>query len=760
MSSSSPPRPEVELNGHCTIIYNGVLYAYSPDAFQALPLEEGGEWTQKPMGVSVTGGACVKATPQDRRSPAALYIVGGATNSSVTDYPGLQRYVFATEKWETITPVVPVTQNRQNHAAAYLNGSASIFVYAGSQTTGETGPSSQTFVISTLEPYGVEAYSSSAPPTVNPMLLPWDRDSAVMIGGDAGNNFVYTFNPTEGWRNTGVTLAEGIQDQNTVQCTLIRGDDGSKVLESYNMGVSPNVVRRIALLTAGGAPATPGQTVGDSQSRKRKRQLEISNWPSYNDTLAPLTRRSGFSVAQDETGRAVITGGSRSDPLCMFDERNNAWLNATQFFAGERVIVQSEPTSSIGSSNTTPSPTSTPASSTVTPAAPAAGQNRSRMLTVLGATLGAIFGIAAILIILLLLIRCKRERRKRQNGYINEKENNRLSFADIGTDMKSDARGPAPSNNNSHSSLAIISGRVTNGHKRGVGPLGSDASTTNLVPKKKSPLGINDPLEMAQIRDQGGLAVKNKDMLAPPTNTTALPVYSSMVAPPTAAAPTRSRSSGWSRYFTNNEATNLASMPSGRSTYASDRTSNASQSQYSHPPTAVIPPLDLNFAKFDGNRLSRVATGSPTIGHSREDLRSTGLGRASSNASSVSSISRHSKEYSAGHKGESVWSPVGQEAAWESRRPVSSVYTDSNRGSHMHRDTTSSFYLTDTSSSVDPSKSTATSLFAPPMPSDTRDSTATMFPRPPQPTFLQGPPGKGRDIGPQDMSWLNLQESR
>ena len=62
------------------------------------------------------------------------------------------------------------------------------------------------------------------------------------------------------------------------------------------------------------------------------------------------------------------------------------------------------------------------------------------MLTVLGATLGAIFGIAALLIILLLLLRWKRERRKRagKGGYV---EKDRLSFADRGAEFMSEAGG-------------------------------------------------------------------------------------------------------------------------------------------------------------------------------------------------------------------------------------------------------------------------------------------------------------------------------
>jgi hypothetical protein len=178
------PRPEVDLQSHCSVVFNSTLYVYSPNAFQSIKLEEGGEWEKLTNGASVTGGVCVKAIPNGDLNSAALYIVGGkATDPSLSSYPGLQKFTFSNQSWEWVTPVVPVTQNRMNHAATFLNASQSIVVYAGSQSDSDTGPSSQTFAISIDPPYSVEAFTSSAPPGVNPMLIPWDDSHAVMLGG-------------------------------------------------------------------------------------------------------------------------------------------------------------------------------------------------------------------------------------------------------------------------------------------------------------------------------------------------------------------------------------------------------------------------------------------------------------------------------------------------------------------------------------------------------------------------------------------------
>ncbi|KAF2120981.1 hypothetical protein BDV96DRAFT_484876 [Lophiotrema nucula] len=741
------PTPIFPLSGHCSVVYNDTLYVYSPAGFQALELSEGAKWKALPMDISLTGAQCVKAIPSDVANPAQLYIVGGSPNATVTEwnYPGLMHYTFATKKWDWVRPESWVTQNRQNHAAVYLNASQSLLVYSGSQTAGSTGPSSETFLISTVEPFTVRSSpSNGAPPSVKPMLIPWDLDTAVMIGGGASNQAVFTFNGDAGWQDLGVTLTAPIANQDTTQCTVVSGDDGSKVLETFDMSVTPNKVTRVALLNSGGTVAAPGTIVGDKTKR-----VTIADWPAYNGTLAPTATRTGYSIAQDDNGVAVITGGSDEDPLCIFDQKANSWVNATELFAGQQVVIQSTPSSTASTTSTLPLSSTSPSAATSSAAAAAspvtAPNNKNRMLTVLGATLGAIFGIAAILILLLFCLKYRKAKNKKnqQSGYI---EKDRLSFADRGAEFMSEAGGSVGQNysasmNASHTSLAIISGGKT-AHKRGLGPLGSDASTAGLV-HKKSPLGYTEPVELSKF-----------DLKPEPVAERL--VRQNSAARPIQKALGRSRSSGWSKYFANNEATNLAHMPSQRSTYASERSSTNSQSMYTDSrmysqPSQAPAPLDIpKFEKFEGQRLSRVATGSPTLGNSSENLphqpMQAELARANSNGSTHSGISRD--DHYVREPVES-WTPMGNQSYDRtSSNYTGSVVIDNNRdgASSYYPDGTSSFYPKSNYSSFYPGQTPPLGL-----PQD-RESTVTVFPRgvPEKP----GPRGTGN--GQQDMSWLNL----
>ncbi|KAF2204873.1 hypothetical protein GQ43DRAFT_360482, partial [Delitschia confertaspora ATCC 74209] len=734
------PKPIHPLTNHCSVIVDQTLYVYSPSGFQSLRLAQGAEWEDLPMGQSVIGGQCVKAVPGGDPGATGLYIVGGSVNETAKDwnYPGLQHYSFSQKKWEWVIPKDLVTQNRLNHAAVYLNASNSILVYSGSKP-GDNGPSSQTFVISTAPPYGVTAFSSAAPPAVKPMLMPWDENHAVMFGGGS-NEHVLTFSPEEGWRDLGVTLLAPINNQEAVQYTVVSGDDGSKILEKFDMSVSPNKVSRTPLLTAGGVVAAPGMTVGD----KRKR-VTIENWPAYNGTLAPKSTRTGFSVAQDANGVAVVSGGNEEDPLCMFDQKANAWLNATERFNGQQVIIQSTPSSTLSSTTpTSATPSAISSSAASTPAA-STDDHKTRMLTVLGATLGAIFGIAALMVLLLICLRYKREKRKQagKKGYI-DKDPDGLDFADRGAEFMSEAGGSvghkySASKNHSQSSLAIISGRAGGNHKRGLGPLGSDASTQGLV-TKKSPLGYSDSVEMSKFEIKvSPIAEKDfeKDDFERELDRDfekSKPVAPPRPAPPPATATGRSRSSGWSRYFANNEATNLAHMPSGRSTYASERTSTGSESQYTNSqmysqPSQTVPALEIPLNRFDGNRVSQVATGSPTLGNSTENLphqpMQAELARANSTASTYSGISQDNHYL---RQPVDSWTPMGDN---NGLRPPSSNYTNSlampdtrttSHNPYFEGDGLSSYYADSHYSNLYPSRLDIDNG------AEGRDSTVTVFP--------------------------------
>ncbi|KAH6615341.1 hypothetical protein C7974DRAFT_443590 [Boeremia exigua] len=717
------PEPVYDLAGHCSIIFDNTVYAYSAAGFQSLALKEGAKWQKMPMDISLTGAQCVKAG--DR-----LYIVGGSPNATAADwnYPGLMHYTFATKKWDWQRSESWNTQNRQNHGATYLANQKKILVYSGSQKAGDMGASPETFLFSTQEPYSVQSFpSNGVPPSVKPMLMAWDTTSALMIGGGANNAAAWTFSEDKGWKDLGVSLTSGIVNQESVQCSVVIGTDGSRVLQKFDMGVSPNTVERIVLLDEGGIVAKAGTTVGDKPAGKtvgdKPKRNTIADWPTYNETAAPPYTRSGFTLAQGDDGMTVALGGNAQDPLCLFNAKENAWVNATTFFGGQQVLSASG-TSSISSSRPTgtASLTAFPSASASTTGSPAAAapapDNKSKMLTVLGATLGTIFGIAAVLILILFCLKYRKNKVKKaqQTGYV-EREKDRMSFADRGADFMKEAGGQRLSYITRHHPGP----RGGNGHKKNTA---SDASTAGLV-KKPSPLGYSqEPYELSKF-----------DLKPEPVH---MVRQNSSRQPPAKEANGRSRSSGWSRYFANNEATNLA-MPANndnRSTFASDRSSMMSQSQYtnsrmpSQHPSTYVPPLEI--PKFDGQRLSRVASGSPTLGSVQSQSlphqpMQAELSRANSNGSTRSGLSGHEEHFF--RNPVESWTPVGDDG-----RPPSSAYTGSMiiepRDTHKY-DGASSYYPDDGNSFYPKSNISSfypgqgfNSLDVP----DARGSTFTMFP--------------------------------
>ncbi|KAF1833583.1 hypothetical protein BDW02DRAFT_376560 [Decorospora gaudefroyi] len=717
------PQPKYPLSSHCSIIYDDTLYVYSPAGFQSLKLQEGAEWEVLPMDISLTGAQCVKAVPNGGAEDAKLFIVGGAVNETAAtwDYPGLMHYTFSKKKWDWQRSQSWNTQNRVNHAAVYLQDAQKILVYSGSQTTGNNGPSSETFLFSTVEPFWVSSLpSAGAPPSVKPMLMNSDANTALLVGGGAANTAVWKFTEAAGWQDVGVTLEKPIVDQESVKCSVISNKDGRVALEKFDMSVTPNSVERILLLNKDGSPAAPGTVVGSKTKR-----VTLDDWSTYNKTFAPTSTRSGYSLAQGDDGTTVASGGDDGVPLVLFNAQANSWMNTTAFFEGQEVLVQSVSSSasstptSTGSLSATSSPTTTAAATPAT-----APDNKSRMMTVLGATLGTIFGIATILILILFCLKYRKNKRRNNPGYVEK--NDRMSFADRGADFMKEAGGSVASYqqhqaNDSLTSLAIIQGRGANGHKKNVA---SDASTAGLI-KKSSPLGYSEPYELSKF-----------DLKPEPVPAT-MDRQNSGRKPPAKPAP-RARSSGWSRYFANNDATNLASVQDNRSTYASDRTSTGSQSQYTNSrmysgrPSQHIAPLEI--PKLDGQRLSRVASGSPTLGtpngclpHQVQPMQAE-LGRADSNASSVSALSNNNDHYF--RKPVESWTPVGDDHG----RRTSSEYTGSMVIEPNHKfDAASSYYPEDSNSlypksnfsSFYPGQATGSPTIVFP---DTRASTNTVFP--------------------------------
>lgn len=435
-------KPLYPLENHCSVIHKNTLYVYSPQGFQSLELAKGSRWEKLPMDISLTGAECILAPSSGDANTDMMFVVGGRVNETVRqwDYPGLMHYSFKDKKWDWQRSESWVTKERTNHAAVFLPASKQILVYSGSSNPQSDGWSSESFLIDTRAPYGVLSQPAGAnPPLVKPTLMQWDSSHAVMVGGGPSNKAIYTFGAMpdasggmEGWKDLGITMPEPITSPETTRCTLITGDDGSKVLETFDMSVMPNKVTRTVLYTNKGSVAAQGTTVGDKSKR-----FTLDGFPKYNDTLAPKLVRSGYSLAQNEHGRIVFSGGNAKESLSIFDASENAWVNATELFSGRQLQNILQPTTSSASSSSTASATATPtpsASAAVVPPAGAPVNNKDRMLTVLGATLGAIFGIAALLILLLFCLRWRKSKKRRtaQGGYV---EKDRLSFADRGAEF-------------------------------------------------------------------------------------------------------------------------------------------------------------------------------------------------------------------------------------------------------------------------------------------------------------------------------------
>lgn len=540
----SSPDPPVALDGSCSVIYDNTLFVYSPDAFQSLPLTQGAKWSSLANGTSVTGATCVQAGND------ALWIVGGT--ASDPNYAGLQKYTFASSSWETILPVVNVTKNRLGHSATYLASSSMILVYAGSKVDPKQ-LSQETFSIQTQKPYNVLAYSGTTPPVIQPILLAWNDSSAITLGGNSDNQDIYMFSASHNrWRKYETSLPMVPKATASQQATLVQGSDGSKVLELYDMSVSPNVVSRYVLQNAQGLPAQTGKTIGSSGNKKRKRDLTLSDWPAYNNSAAPTYTRSGFDLAQGQNGMVAISGGNDDHPVALFNEQENTWIDSSTFFG----INDNNGQAFLGPSTTS---SSSPTHSATSTSVPSSDSDHPKTSLILGAVLGSILGFIALLIIFLLLIR-QRRRSKAANESAENGEKPRLSFADRGAPFMMEGGNVANGTNgfDPHSSIAIVGGPGM-GHTRGMDSRGSESSTTRLVPGKKSGLGMHDAMEMATIREKHDSGSPH----APSPGNGGL-------MPP-------KRSSGWSRYFSGN--TDV--LPGSRGSRTSSRKSKSALSRKS-----------------------------------------------------------------------------------------------------------------------------------------------------------------------------------
>lgn len=697
------PSPPVDLKHHCSVIFNNTLYTYQVDAFQSLALRDGAQWSKLPMGVATNGSTCVQGSSNGQDS---LYIVGGVTNSSTSAHSGLQRFVFSQKKWEQCAPEVNVTNNRQYHGSAFLNSSSSILIYAGSQD-GNFSPSSQTFLISTRDPHHVRAFSSDAPPVINPLMMQWNASHALMLGGDLQNKKLYTFGPDDGWQQLNVSLSDGLKGSSEVQAIIESGSDGSKVLEMFDTSVSPNQISTLLLQNANHQDGSDYQTQTSSSppsssssrqppTKRRKRDTALADRPAYNSTLAPQDVRNGVSLAQDSSGLIVESGGDPGNPVALFNQTANQWIDPNTFFGG--LTANSHVQSPIQTSSSTPtsskasiaaSPTgSSSVSATSSPSSPTPTTSHHDLI-ILGATLGAVFGTAALLVLALLVLRCLRRRKSnigQRTRDFDLDSKHEMDFADQGADFMHEAGGSLASRHrrddsgNSNSSVAIMSGGARSDSqqsKRGFlhKPGESGGSSKSFFSRARSPLAPSPP------------PISHPVVTFQPSEARANPLAS-----PEPRTEPRTAETGWSKYF-NTSSTNLGTLPpaavrqdlgSRSTTYTSQSLSDYASSRVtsSHPhDSAEVQPLNL--------RASQPLTPNTGVVSPTSDLPVPGLAISSGGVGHEESTSetavsdmdeeddyRQNSSQGQEDEGTASWTPIEPGNTWE-ERPISSVYADS-----------------------------------------------------------------------------------
>ncbi|KAH6610528.1 pre-mrna splicing factor clf1 [Trichoderma cornu-damae] len=736
----SLPKPPSSLDNSCSVIHGNTLYSYSPQGFLSLPLEESAQWKKLDMGVKVTGATCVGTNPVNAAN-AALFLVGGTTDAA--DYTGLQKFTFSTGNWTTITPSVPVTQNRLHHGSTYIQADDTILVYAGSQD-GSAGPSTQTFTIQASEPYAALSFQSNgAAPAISPIVMSWSSADAAMMSGDGVDGKIYWFNPTAGWRYSGASLSQPINmASGSVSAVLISGDDGSKNLYTFDMSRSPNAVSRTVVQDAAGNPIPYSAPVAarglddDVARGSEKRELTLSNWPQYNSTLAPTATRQNFAVAQAPDGTVVFTGGNAQVPLAIFNADKNGWADAASLLGdktvsaadasstttGTKTTSSSRPTSTTHSASTTHSGSTTasfPASATQTaassitdlsvPTIPTGSSGESADSgpspnAILGITLGSIAGFLALLGLILLLLRCRRRQQlhpetgKPKAPPVDEKSAaafTQTTFAKgtLPPQVQKQLRGHQHTvSSESTSSMTILVGRVGQHKPRKLSNDAAKSTTTHKQLKGSISKPILQPQQapILRIQDEKG------DTFEPPA--TELRPQDGLAR---ADDGTR-RSSGWNKYWSGGSALNIlgygaaqssaqaseqasAQASAQRNTVASDRSSHYSQTTRNIRATqdsATVP--NLNFEGPPG--MSRVNTGSPVVSSYPNIAWQEGMsGKIERPISAVSALSA-SSGYSSGvpESIQETWDPTHAGKPWGADRAPSSAYAPSVTSAQLH----------------------------------------------------------------------------
>ncbi|KAM7222235.1 hypothetical protein V8F06_002262 [Rhypophila decipiens] len=724
------PQPKVPLTDICSTVFNNTLYTYSANAFQALPLESGGEWKQLPQGEKVSGGVCVGTTPGDP-STAALFVVGG--KGSKSDYHGIQKYTYSTGKWESLSLPMPVTQERLWHGATYINTTDSLLIYAGSQD-GSKNPSTQTFTIGANAPHAVTAYESIAPPSTNPILLQWSPSEAALIGGSVDNKKIFLFSPERMWFDSGASLADPIpKDVTAVKAIIMKGDDGSKSLYTFDMTESPNSVKRTVLFTNQYTPVQNAAPVAsrsvENRGLEKREPLTINDWPPYDGSQAPMAVRNGFALAEDHDGMVVFAGGNEDDVLCMFNARENVWENATAMFATVGILSDESSSTTTATTLSTSrdfraTATGEPSAVVAAPATPTESSTAQPVAgggpiistnTILGAVLGAIFGLAILLFAIYWCIQRTRKRQahaeaghaRRASGYsADEKDPAGYASDSMARSLNAPGVFRGHQNKGSHSSfssMAILMGRV-NQQKPGLASPRRQPSKNSFHSRNSSADStfrafkstISKPIpQTTPTQNLTATRPPRPDFqLQPPpiptgedkgvsfaANTTEPRSRNLTGGGPMDGDDSTRRSSGWNRYWSGGSALNMLgfggnnngnaiSNASRRETVESDGSHYSDRNRITQD-SATVPPLQFSEPRAS---FSRVTTRSPTVAHHNENI-SQGMRVQIETQRPVSAVSSMSG-YSSGIPASvhDAWDPTEASKPWGADRVPATRY--------------------------------------------------------------------------------------
>ncbi|KAL2872083.1 uncharacterized protein BJX67DRAFT_98787 [Aspergillus lucknowensis] len=598
------PKPPVALEGHCSVIHDNTLYTYSEEGFASIPLERNGTWSKLTPGVPVSGAACVTGGIDGNESQQALYVVGGTSSRSKN--PGLQRYSFKDKTWKTIPLTGPNLSNRTSHSAVYLKSISSIFVYGGHPEDGAI-VTSDTFIARTYSPYDLDSQSGAdASPAAAPVLLPWSDEEAALFGGLTTPEGVHFWDASKGWHDSGFTMGKELPSD--AKYALLNRTDGSMVLQTFDMSVSPNTVTSTIMM--------PPQS-----SKESKRD----GYPEYDGSLASKSTRQDYSIAQGDNGLVVVSSGSGTDSLAIFNQTSNSWTNTTKLFYGDKPMQDILGTTTLTADNTTTSTTPEPTASETNSTSPTAStssnddSDNNNIGTIVGATVGGVLGVAAILVLILFLLKRKKEKMRRAGRL----DKDRLSFQDQGVEPLTRsaypmAQGPAPAAASSMDSLAIFSGNA--GDEKSPRSAGS-------IPHymQKSHLARPSPLNNIQSSDAGNYSRDDKTFAARDLS----------VRPGD-----QTTDEGWGKYFQDTTTPNFVGMqPQYESTRGSKATLWPGASN-------GLTPLNTSFLE-QPKPLGRVHSGSPTteFATSARDGRQIAIVEGqSAQISSADSVSLHSED--------------------------------------------------------------------------------------------------------------------